>query len=104
MATYAPAAVASALASTYQLGADQVGVLLDKVGMSPSEVAAAMRGAFDWSAKHTARFLDETLHVGDKPAKKALEAAGYSASQVKGAMEDVYGWTTSMWDSFVDLF
>lgn len=104
MATYAPAAVASALASTYQLGADQVGVLLDKVGMSPSEVATAMRGAFDWSAKHTARFLDETLHVGDKAAKQALEAAGYSASQVKGAMEDVYGWTTSMWDSFVDLF
>jgi hypothetical protein len=61
--------------------------------MSPSEVAAAMRGAFDWSAKQTARFLDDTLKVGDKAAKKALEAAGYSASQVKGAMEDVYGWT-----------
>jgi hypothetical protein len=103
-AAYTPTQIAGALKDVYKLGEEAVGVLLDGIGMSASAVAGAMRGAFDWSAKETAKFLDSSLKVGDKAAKKALEAAGYSSSQIKGAMNSAYDWTEDQWDSFTDLF
>jgi hypothetical protein len=104
VAHYPPQAIAAALKSVYSLSEQDVGELLKSIGMSANDIARALHGAFDWSAKKTANFFHDTLDIGDQTTKKALEAADYSSSQIKGAMEDAYGWSESMWDSFVGLF
>ncbi|MEM9547307.1 MAG: hypothetical protein AAGA77_15110 [Bacteroidota bacterium] len=86
--------VGQVLKNEYGLGLQEAVNILHSADYGASEVAGAMKGVYNASAKEVVGVMKGTYHLGKGAVKGILHGVGYASDAIEGALSSAFGTIT----------